>query len=135
MCGGRSPGDIDVVVVPLEETSSIEIERLLCRVSRNACGERDFQAPPGLSAFLPRLDFFCLHTAQGKEKRRIQIGPHRVSGEVRQLQAVPPGVEHVSLERLAGIESFLHDAAVARFDGDAVGLKGRVSIRLPERPM
>src|SRR5882672_312544 len=131
----RSSRHVDVIVVPLEQALPIEVERLFGRVRRNALRERDLQAAPGLTVFLPRLEFLRLDTRQGEEERRIQIGPHGIAGEVRQLQAVPRSVERVTLEGLAWIGSFLHDATVTRLDGDSVRLKGRVSIRLSERPM
>ena len=130
-----SSGHVDLIVMSLEQALPIEVERLLGRVCRNALRERDLQAAPGLTVFLPRLEFLRLDTRQREEKRRIHVGPHGIAGEVRQLQAVPGRVELVTSEGLAWIGSFLHDVAVTRFNRDSVGLKGRASIRLSEWSM
>src|ERR1700686_4482775 len=135
MRSGSSSQNINVVVVTFEKTFLVKVKDLLGAVSCNAGRERHSKAAPGFTVFLPGLHFFSLNTGKSKEKRHIQIGPYRVSSEVRQLQVVPPDVENVSFERLAGIETFLHDLAVARFNGNSVGLKRRVSIRFGERPM
>src|ERR1700741_1509952 len=121
--------------MPLEKTLLVEVERLLGTMRRYAGRERDLQAAPDVTVFGPGLDFFGLDTRQGKQKRRIQVRPHRVASEVRELQTVPRGVQNVSRERLARIDPFLHDVAVVGFDGDSVGLKGCVPIRLSEWPM
>lgn len=62
MCSCRASCHVDSIVVSLEQALSIEVERLLGRVRRNALGERDLQAAPGLTVFLPRLEFFRLDT-------------------------------------------------------------------------
>ena len=109
---GRTTGDIDVVVVALEQTSLVEVECLLGGVSRNAWRELHLQSAPDVPVFLPRLELLSLNTRKGEEEWRVHVGPHRVSGEVRQLQVVPLGLERVSLERLAWIETFVQYAAI-----------------------
>src|SRR4029077_18570660 len=121
--------------MPLEKALLVEVERLLSTMRRDAGRERNFQATPDVTVFGPRLDFFRRDARQGKQKRRIQVRPHRVAGEVRELKTVPRGVQNVSRERLARIDPFLHDVSVARFDGNSVGLKGCVPIQLSEWPM
>src|SRR5688572_6260109 len=135
MRSGRSSRHVDLVVVPLEQALLIEVERLLGRMRRDVFRKGDFQAAPRLTVFLPRrCEFFRRHARQCKEKRRIHVGPHGIAGEVRELQAVPWSVELVTLKRLAWLRSFLHDATVTRLNGDPVGSKRRVSIRLSEWP-
>ena len=51
------------------------------------------------ACFLPRLDLFGFDARPDQEKRSVQIRPHRASGEVRELQIVPRGLQTVSLER------------------------------------
>src|SRR5713226_2744366 len=131
----RSTRDVDVVVVPLEKALPIEVERLLNRMRRDAFRKRDFQAAPRLTVFLPRFKFFRLDVGQREEKRRIHVRPHRIPCEVRQLQPVPGRLERVISEGLAWIGPFLNDLTVARLNRDSIGLKGRVSILLSERPM
>src|SRR5258708_37901185 len=123
MRSGSSSGNVDVVVVPLEKALFVKIEGLLGGVSGDTCRERHLKTAPGFAVLLPRLNFFGFDTGKGKEKWRIQIGPHRVSSEVRQLQAVPRRFQNVPLERLAWIESFLKNVAVACLDRHTVGLK------------
>ena len=99
MCAPCAAADLDVVVVPLQQSLLIEVQSLLCAVGRDICGEANFQTPPCFACFLPRLDFFGINAGPGKEKRSIQIRPHRASSEVCELQIAPGGIESVSLER------------------------------------
>src|SRR6266849_10303451 len=86
VCGTYIAADLDVVVVPLQQSFPIEVECLLCTVGRYIRGEADFQTTPRFACFLPRLDFFGFNAGSGKEKRRIHIRPHRASSEVCELQ-------------------------------------------------
>src|SRR6267143_6070038 len=97
-CSSR---DVDVVVVPLKKALLIKVEGLLKGVRRDALRERDFQTAPRLTVFVPRIEFFGVDARQRKQKRRIQIGPHGIAGEVRQLQAIPRSVELVICEGVA----------------------------------
>ena len=58
VCGPYATADLDVVVVPLQQSFPIEVQRLLCTVGRDIRGEADFQTTPRFACFLPRLDFF-----------------------------------------------------------------------------
>ena len=91
--------DLDVIVVPLQKSLLIEVQCLLCTVGRDIRGKADLQTTPRFACFMPRLDLFGFNAGSGKEKRSIQIRPHRASGEVCELQIAPPGFERVSLER------------------------------------
>lgn len=99
VCGPCTPADLDIVVVPLQQSLLIEVQCLLCTVGRDIRGKADLQTTPRFACFLPRLDFFGFNAGSGKEKRSIQIGPHRASSEVCELQIGPRGLESVSLER------------------------------------
>ena len=79
--------------------SLIEVKCLLCTMGRDIRGKADSQAAPRFASFLPRLDFFGFNTGSDKEKRSIQIRPHRASNEIRELQITPRGFESVSLKR------------------------------------
>src|SRR5258708_12864620 len=96
----RSTRDVDVVVVPLEKALSIEVERLLNRMRRDAFRKRDFQAAPRLTVFLPRFKFFRLDVGQREEKRRIHVRPHRIPPEVPQLHPFPATPDPVIPTRL-----------------------------------
>jgi hypothetical protein len=105
--GRRAAADLDVVVVPLQQSLLIEVQCLLSAVSRDIRGKADFQTTPRFACFLPRLDFFGFNSGSDKEKRSIQIRPYRASSEVCELQIAPGSLESVSPERRPGLkESF-----------------------------
>jgi hypothetical protein len=99
VCGSYAAADLDVVVVPLQQSFVIEVQRLLSTVGRDIRGKADLQTTPRFACFLPGLDFFGINAGSGKEKRSIHIRPHRASREVCELQIAPGGLESVSLER------------------------------------
>src|ERR1700686_4892639 len=99
VCGSYSAADLDVVVVPFQQSFLIEVQRLFCTVGRDIRGKADFQTTPRLARFFPGLDFFGFNAGSGKEKRSIHVGPHRGSSEVCELQITPGGLESMSLER------------------------------------
>jgi len=99
VCGPYTAADLDVVVVPFQQSFLIEVQRLLCTVGRYICWEADLQTTPRFARFLPRLDLFGFNAGSGKEKRSIHVGPHRGSSEVGELQITPGGLESMSLER------------------------------------
>ena len=68
MCSCSASGHVDLIVMSLEQALPIEVERLFGRVRRNALRERDLQAAPGLTVFLPRLEVLRLNTRQGEEE-------------------------------------------------------------------
>jgi hypothetical protein len=65
MCGWGSTQHLGVIIVPLEKTRRVEIERLNSAVGRNAGREGHSQSPPCLALLLPRLDFFRFDTFHG----------------------------------------------------------------------
>ena len=71
VCGRRTATDLDVVVVPLQQSSVIEVQCLLCTVGRDIRGKADFQTTPRFACFLPRRDFFRFNAGFDKEKRSI----------------------------------------------------------------
>jgi hypothetical protein len=99
VCGRCTAADLNVVVVPLQQSLVIEVKRLLRTVGRYIRGEADFQTTPRFACFLPGLDFFGFNAGSGKEKWSIHIRPHRASSEVCELQIAPGGLESVSPER------------------------------------
>src|SRR6266404_2741650 len=99
VCGPYIAADLDVVVVPLQQSLLIEVQCLLFTVGGDIRGETDLQTTPGFAGFLPGLEFFGFNVRSGKEKRSIHICPHRASGEVCELQIAPGGLESVSPER------------------------------------
>ena len=99
VCGPYTTTDLDVVVVPLQQSLLIEVQGLLCTVGRYICGKADFQPTPRFTRFLPGLDFLGFNAGSGKEKRGIHISPHRAASEVCELQIGPGGLESVSIER------------------------------------
>lgn len=80
----------------------VEIESLHGAVCSNAWRECDRKATPSLSIFLPRSDLFRLDSSHRKDEGRVQIRPHRVFAEVRELQIVPPCAESVPLKESRG---------------------------------
>src|SRR5258707_358809 len=97
--GPYTAADLDAVVVPLQQSFLIEVQRLLRTVGRDIRGKADLQTTPRFACFLPRLDFFGFNAGSGKEKRSIHIRPHRASSEVCELQIAPGGLESMSFER------------------------------------
>src|SRR6058998_1433965 len=71
VCGRRTATDVDVVVVPLQQSSVTEVQCLLCTVGRDIRGIADFQTTPRFACFLPRRDFFRFNAGSDKEKRSI----------------------------------------------------------------
>src|SRR6202022_1853971 len=82
VCGRCSATDLNVVVVPLQQSLLIEVKRLLRTVGCNIRWEADFQTTPRFACFLPGLDFFGFNAGSGKEKWSIHIRPHRASSEI-----------------------------------------------------
>src|SRR5580704_3771996 len=82
VCGPYTAADLDVVVVPLQQSLLIEVQRLLCTVGRDIRRETDFQTTPRFACFLPGLDFLGFNAGSREEKRSIHIRPHRASSEV-----------------------------------------------------
>src|SRR5437899_12246524 len=82
VCGRCTAADLDVVVVPLQQSLLIKVQSLLFTMSRDIGGKADFQTTPRFACFLPRLGFFRFNARSGKEKRSTQIRPHRASSEV-----------------------------------------------------
>src|SRR5262245_53030274 len=93
-------GHVDVVVVAPDQPLTVEVEGLFGAMRRDGRRKLHAKTTPGLGFFLPWLDFLRLDSWQGEEERRVQIGPHRVAGKVRQLQVVPRRLERMSLERV-----------------------------------
>src|SRR5260370_38784626 len=75
VCARCAAVDLDVVVVPLQQSSLIEVQRLFCTVARDVRGEADFETTPRFTCLLPWLVFFGFHAWSGKEDRRIPIRP------------------------------------------------------------
>src|SRR5258705_12534073 len=96
VCSRCTAADLDVVVMPLQQSLLIEVQCLLCTVGRDIRGKADFQTAPRFTFFLPGLDFFRFNAGSGKEKGSIQIRPHRASNEVCELQISPGGLESMS---------------------------------------
>jgi len=120
--------DLDMVVVPLQESLLVEVECLLSTVGRDILWKADFHAAPAFAVFLPRFDFFGLNAGSGKEKRSAQIRPHRASHEVGELQIGPRGLESVSLERRPGLKEFFNDFTVRVLQRDPLRFKAGPSI-------
>src|SRR5258708_2368265 len=94
--GRRAAADLDVVVVPPQQSLLIEVQCLLCAVGRDVGGEADFQTTPRLACLLPGLEFFGFNVGSGKQKWNIQIRPHLASRQGCELQIPPSGLERVS---------------------------------------
>src|ERR1700682_2667160 len=77
VCGRCTAADLDVVVVPLQQSLLIEAQRLLRTVGCDIRGKADFQTSPRFACFLPRLEFFRFYAGSDKKKWSIQIRPHR----------------------------------------------------------
>src|SRR6202034_1056126 len=127
--------DLDMVVVPLQESLLVEVECLLSTVGRDILWKADFHAAPAFAVFLPRFDFFGLNAGSGKEKRSAQIRPHRASHEVGELQIGPRGLQSVSLERRPGLKEFFNDFTVRVLQRDPLRFKAGPSILRAEGPV
>src|ERR1700728_83550 len=90
--------DVHVVIVALQQSLLIEVQRLLCAVGRDFCGKVDFETTPRFAGLLPWRDFFGLNAGSGKEKWGVHIGPHRASHEVCELQIGPRGLKFMPLK-------------------------------------
>ena len=136
VCGRRTATDLDVVVVPLQQSSVIEVQCLLCTVGRDIRGKADFQTTPRFACFLPRRSFFRFNAGSDKEKRSIQIRPHRASNEICELQITPGGFESVPLERCPGLKEFFKYLAIFRvLERDPLRFEARPSILRAKRPV
>jgi len=127
--------DVHVVIVALQQSLLIEVQRLLCAVSRDLRGEVDFETTPRFAGFLPWRDFFGSNAGSGKEKRSVHIGLHRTSHEVCELQIGPRGLELVPVERRSGLREFFNHFTVRVLERDPLRFEARPSIRRAERPM
>jgi hypothetical protein len=127
--------DLDVVIMPLQQSLLIEVQCLLCTVRCDISWESDLQATPCFASFFPRLDFFGLNIRPGKEEGTVHIGPHRTSHEVRELQISPRGLERVPLERGSGVKEFFKYFTGRVLDRDPFGFEARPSIRRTEGPV
>src|SRR5258708_40222351 len=75
MCGRRTAANLDVVIVSLQQSLLIEVQRLFCAVGRDIRGEVDFQTTPRFACFFPRLHLFCLHLGSREKEPSIQRRP------------------------------------------------------------
>src|SRR5260370_737074 len=99
VCGRCAAADLDVVVVPLQQSLPIEVQCLLCAVGRDFRGKADLQATPRFTRVSPRLEFFGFNAGSDQEKRSIQIRPHGAPVALCELPVTPGSFESVSLER------------------------------------
>lgn len=53
VCGPYTAADLDVVVVPLQQSFLIKVQCLLCTVRRDIRGKADLQTTPRFSCFFP----------------------------------------------------------------------------------
>src|SRR5580658_2846493 len=127
--------DLDMVVVPLQQSLLIEVQYLLCTVGCDILWKADFHAAPRFASFLPLLDFLGLNVGSGKEKRSTQVRPHRAPHEVGELQIGPRGLESVPLERRPGLKEFFNDFTVRVLERDPLRFKARPSILRAEGPV
>src|SRR5207248_6209645 len=58
VCGPCTAADLDVVVMPRQQSLLIEVQCLLCTVGRDIRGKADLQTTPRFACFSPRLGFF-----------------------------------------------------------------------------
>jgi len=135
VCRPYAATDFHVVVMPLQQSLLIEVQRLLFAVRRDLRGKVHFETTPGFAGFLPRRDFFGLNARPGKEKRSVHISPHRASYEVCELQIGPRSLESVPLERGPGLKELFKYLAVHVLDRDPLRFEPRPSIRRSERPV
>lgn len=135
VCGCYIAAYLDAAVVPLPQSFLIEVQRLLCAVGCDIRGKADFQTAPGFARFSPGLEFFRLNAGSGKEKRSIQIRPHRASHEVGELQISPGGLESMSFERCPRLKEFLNHLAVRVLESDPLRFKARPSLRRAKGPV
>ncbi len=135
VCRPYVAADFHVVVVPLQQSLLIEVQRLLFAVSRDLRGKVHFETTPRFAGFLPRRDFFGLNARAGKEKRSVHIRPHRASHEVCELQIGPRGLESVPLERRPGLKELFKYVAVHVLERNPLRFEARPSIWRAERPV
>jgi hypothetical protein len=98
VCGPNTTADLDVVVVPLQQSFPIEVQGLLCTVRRDPPGsglsdDATFHPILARALFLPiqrrvslgKTEYSCTSTSRIQRSRRAAIAP--------------TGLESVSLER------------------------------------
>src|SRR5260370_42308633 len=71
VCGRCIAADLDVVVVPLQQSLLVEVECLLRAMGPDIRGKAHFQTTPRFTCFLPGLEFFGFNAGSDKEKRSV----------------------------------------------------------------
>ena len=110
-----------------------DIERLLSAVRGDGRWELHLETTPGLTLLLPRLNLGDLDPIQGQGERAGQIGPHRITCEVDQMQIIPRGLLGMSSESGTGIGAFLNDLSFVGLDRNALRSEIRALVRKLER--
>ena len=121
MSARRVAGNLHIVVVALQQTVSIDIERLYGAVGRDLLRESHLQALPGLAVFAPVRQLFTYNTGSRQQEWHVEVGPHSNTGEVGKLRLRPRRLERVADEGGAGSIEFLNHPARAVLDLDLLG--------------
>ena len=125
--------DLHIIVVSAKQALGADRERLLSAVRGDGRRELHLETPPGLTLLLPRLHLGDVEPIQGQGERAGQIGPHRIAGEVDQMQIIPGGLLGMSSESGTGIGAFLNDLSFVGLDRNALRSEIRALVRKLER--
>src|SRR5215471_12274190 len=130
--GVEQPGgpaeDVNGEVMAAQQAVRAEARDLLAGVAFYVIGKRHFQPPPRFTAGLDRGDLFGDESGPGVEERRIQVRPHRLPGEIGEMDVVPGGLELMAVKRLLRVVACVDERAVAALQDDSAGLEDRPSV-------
>src|SRR6202011_1503380 len=97
----RSRGDVDLIVPAPQKSVGVDVQHLVGAVGTDALGVVHPEPTPCLTVLVPGTEFLGLHAGKGQGIGFGEVGPHRVAGEVGQLQHRPGRLQGVLAERLA----------------------------------
>src|SRR5258708_23932196 len=115
MRGRCAAGNRRAVIHSANQAFAIDVENLLRAVRRDVVRKHDPEPPAFFAVVMPRLDFFRLEPGQGKDERRIEVIPHRVTAEIGEIQIVPRSFDGMAVKGSAGIFSVLDWLSVLSF--------------------
>src|SRR6516162_7872610 len=106
------------VVVAPDPPPLVGIEDLVAAVGVDAGRKPHVQLPPGVAALLPGAGRVQLIRGVGEDEGDAEVGPHRITSEVQQVESVPPKQVPEIAEGATWLAAAGQDAAAGGLDPD-----------------
>src|SRR5580658_7525104 len=130
--GGAAAQEVDAVVQAAEQPVVVEVVGLLAVMRHDRVRIGDQQGAPRLPVFVPRFGLLGGEVGAGEDKRRDEVVPVGLAGEVAGLELIPRRGTGRRGERRRGVAALGQQHAVGGLDRLPVRLPGRVLAGPPE---